>query len=320
LPKEAGTVGAVFQSGGGSELLVRHGKSRGLRFSKVISYGNAADLGEAEIIEYFANDSETKIIGAYIEGVRDGQRFIRSLMQAAKSKPVAILKGGRTRAGARATQSHTGSLAGQQELWDTIIRQTGAVAVYCLEEMLDFIEACLHLKLPQGPRVGIIAWGGGPSVLTTDDCEGAGLTVPVFSSELKQKLNEFIAVAGSSVGNPVDSPALANPDLLSRVIRTVAGSGEEDLLLIRLPLAFAEPPFDLDTARRTLSAIIETRRSIGLPVAIVLPHCDAPQSSGVFFSLHQQCFEAGLPPFSTTSRAASAISRLIQTASRFCQP
>jgi acyl-CoA synthetase (NDP forming) len=313
--REAGCVGLLCQSGGISLGLTIMANSLGVRFSKVISYGNAADLAEADMIDYLAHDSETRIIGAYIEGVKDGQRLLESLKLAAKAKPVAILKGGRTVAGARATASHTGSLAGHGQLWNALARQTGAIEVYSPEEMVDFIETHLYMKLPKGRRVGVIAWGGGPSVLTTDDCERAGLTVRAFSDELRKQLNGFIAPAGSSVSNPVDSPALADPRLLSDVIRVVAGSGEVDFLLIRMPLATSEPPFDLDNAKGTIEAIIETRKSTDLPMAVVQPHFDAPQSSGVFLSMHQRCVDTGLPLFSTTTRAANAISRFIRSTS-----
>lgn len=316
LSREAGSVGMFCQSGGNSLALVIMANYLGIHFSKVISYGNAADLAEAELLEYLAQDVETKIICAYIEGAKDGRRFFRVLNQTTKSKPVAILKGGRTGAGAEAASSHTGSLASDERKWQALCRQSGAVEVYSLEGMVDFIEACLHMKPPAGNRVGIIAWGGGPSVLSTDDAESVGLAVPRFSPELRQKLNRFISEAGSSIGNPVDSAMLAEPSLLSETIRIVADSGEVNVVLVRLPFAVGGPPFDMAVMKAAARAVFETGRITGMPLALVMPHGDTAESSGQFMELRRLCLEAHFPLFSTTSRAARALAVFMNAVSR----
>jgi acyl-CoA synthetase (NDP forming) len=186
--------------------------------------------------------------------------------------------------------------------------------------MIDFLEACLRLKPPKGRRVGIIAWGGGPSVVTTDDCESAGLIVPTLSIRARTDLRAFVPEPGSSLSNPIDSPVLANPTLLSRVIETMALCGEVDLLIIRLPFAVARPPFDLEVTNTILEAVIRMSKAADMPMTVVQPHGDTPESSGQFFVVHRRCMEAGLPVFSTTRRAADAISRLIQAASRLDHP
>ncbi|OGO07301.1 MAG: hypothetical protein A2Y61_06965 [Chloroflexi bacterium RBG_13_60_13] len=316
LSREPGSVGLLCQSGGISLALTIMGNFMGIRFSKVVSYGNAADLNEADFLEYLSHDDDTRTVGAYIEGVRDGPRFLRALTRLSRSKPVAVLKGGCTEAGAKATASHTGSLAGDARIWRGLCRQAGAMEVHSSEEMVDFFEACLRLKPPKGRRVGIIAWGGGPSVITTDDCESAGLVVPTLGMETRKALKGFVSDPGSSLNNPIDSPVLANPALLSRVIETVAQSREVDVLMIRLPFAVARPPFDLDVTNAILEAVIRISRSVDVPMAVVQPHGDTPESSGQFFVVHQRCMEASLPVFSTTRRAAGAISRFMQAASR----
>jgi acyl-CoA synthetase (NDP forming) len=182
--------------------------------------------------------------------------------------------------------------------------------------MVDFFEICLRMKPPKGRRVGIIAWGGGPSVITADDCEGAGLVVPALGFETRKALKGFVSEAGSSLNNPIDSPVLANPELLSRVIETVARSREVDVLMIRLPLAVARPPFDLEVTNAILEAVTRISKSIDVPVTVVQPHGETPESSGQFFAVHQRCVEAGLPVFSTTRRGAGAISRFIQATPR----
>ena len=143
FPKESGVVGFFSQSGANASELAHMGALRGIHFSKVVSYGNALDLNEVELLEYFIQDPETEIIAAYIEGVKDGQRFVRLLREAAQVKPTIVLKGGRTQSGTGAVASHTGSLAGEDEVFDALCRQMGAIRVYSLEELADVIQAKL---------------------------------------------------------------------------------------------------------------------------------------------------------------------------------
>jgi len=312
LSKEAGRVGFLCQSGGNSLTLAFMADFRRIRFSKVISYGNAADLNEADFLEYLTQDAETEIIAAYVEGVKEGRRFTKILPQTAKTKPVIILKGGRTEAGAGAAASHTGALRSSKEIWDAFCQQVGILQAYSLEEMLDIIETFLYLKPPKGRRVGILGWGGGASVTSADDCESAGLGVPVFSSGLRQQLRRFIFGAGSSATNPIDSLILTNPSLLSQTIRMISNSKEIDVLLVHMPLAETRSLYGPEMRKVTIETILEAGKSIDIPIAIAQPHGDTPESSGLFFELQQRCLEAGFPLYSTTRRAAQAINKFIE--------
>ena len=142
FPSEPGPVGALLQSGGTTGEFIRYGSLRGLRFSKVISYGNALDIDESDLLSYLAQDDETAVIAAYIEGVKDGQKFATALKEAAQAKPTIVLKGGKGgQAGARATSSHTASLSGTRSAWDACLKQAGAVSA-------DTLGTCLTLSLP----------------------------------------------------------------------------------------------------------------------------------------------------------------------------
>ena len=311
--KEAGCVGLLCQSGGNSMELITVGGFRGIRFSKVISYGNAVDLNEIDFFEYLAQDAETEIIGAYIEGIKDGKRLFKALAQVTKKKPVIILKGGRTGAGMKAAACHTGALASSKESWDALCQQVGVMQVYSLEEMLDLLVAFLYMRPPKGRRVGIIGGGGGISVLTTDECESAGLIVPTFSDELKQKLKRFSFETGCIMDNPVDSPrAIGDRSMLLETIKAVADSGEVDLVLTHMSLISTPWPALSKVNEDELEAIIDAGRSIDIPIALVLRNGDIPASSELFFKLHQRCLEAGLAVYPTIGGAALAINRLIQ--------
>jgi acyl-CoA synthetase (NDP forming) len=178
--KESGAVGYLSQSGGQTTYMVNHGTFRGIRFSKAISYGNACDLNESDFLDYFADDLETKVISSYIEGTTDGQRLLKALEKASRVKPVIVCKGGQTDAGTRAVAGHTGALAGSKQTWEAAFRQSGVIQVSSIEEMADVLLAFLRLRTPAGRRVGIVGVGGGASVQAADECEKAGLVVPLL--------------------------------------------------------------------------------------------------------------------------------------------
>jgi len=290
------------------------GGLQGIRFSKVISYGNAADLNETDLLEYLSQDAETEIIAAYIEGVRDGQRFLRTLVKAAKAKPVIMLKGGRSEAGIKTTASHTGALAGNNEKWDALCQQVEVIQVYNLQEMLDLITAFLYVKPPKGQRVGIVGTGGGASVISTDECESVGLSVPTFSSELRQELKRLSSgEVGKIISNPIDSQTIAhNHSALSEAIKAIANCKQVDLLLMHTSCSSGNFRLDPKRTREWLDTVIETGKSIDIPMAIVLLGGDTPESSGQFFELQQRSMETGTALYPTFSRAAQAISRLVQ--------
>ena len=133
LPPEPGPVAMLSQSGANAGEFCRTASARGLRYSKVVSYGNGTDVRESELLEYVAEDPDTTVIASYIEGLTDGQHFIRALRKTTAAKPVVILKGGRTEAGTRAANSHTGSLAGSLQIFDAAVRQAGAIRVDRME-------------------------------------------------------------------------------------------------------------------------------------------------------------------------------------------
>jgi acyl-CoA synthetase (NDP forming) len=177
LPKEPGGVAFLSQSGNNAVELILHAAVRGLRFGKVVSYGNAADLDVPDFLSFLAGDPETEVIAAYLEGVHDGRRFLAALRSAADAKPVVILKAGRTAAGARSAVSHTAALAGSHAVWWGALRQAGALQVDTLEEAIDMLAAFSFLRRPRrlgGRRVGVVGGGGGRSVQSADACAEAG--------------------------------------------------------------------------------------------------------------------------------------------------
>ncbi len=312
FPKESGGVAFISQSGLNGEDLVHHAALRGVRFSKVISYGNATDLDESDFFEYCLADPQTEIILAYIEGVKDGPRFQRALRAAAAVKPTVLLKGGATGAGERATQSHTGSLAGSTQVWDGLCRQAGAVRVDALDDLVDMAVTFHLLRPPSGRGVAIIVVGGGSSVLSADRAESLGLRVPPLSEDAQAKLRSFTPLAGTSIRNPLDTVALEDREGFHRTVEIVGGDPNIDCILIlpRLDWWLDRVPDIDDMVRATVAKMKEAADQSPVPVALALRTPDNARTMKAFEVFHQGCTEAGLAVYPDFERAFKAMARL----------
>ena len=205
---EAGPVGMVSQSGMNAGEFVRYSAPRGIRCSKVISFGNGADLKAADFFDYLTDDPETAIIMAYIEGIQDGPRLAQAIRRAGKAKPLAILKSGRTEAGSRAANSHTASLAGSLQVFDGLCKQAGALRVESLEELVDVAVTFQFVKELRGPNIVVVGGGGGASVLAADDLDASGLKLPPLLPETQEELAKITHEAGTSIRNPIDTTSM----------------------------------------------------------------------------------------------------------------
>ncbi len=198
-----GGVGLISQSGNFGINVIRAGMSMGIGFSKFISSGNEADLKFEDYLEQFANDENTRVIIAYVEGLRQGQRFLKLAKEITKRKPIVILKAGRTGSGARAAHSHTATLAGEDRIYDAVFRQTGVIRVDGIDELIDTAGTLLRQPIPEGRKVGILTGGGGPGVIATDACERLGLEIADISRSTIEKLNAILPPRWPQA-NPVD--------------------------------------------------------------------------------------------------------------------
>jgi acyl-CoA synthetase (NDP forming) len=322
LPVEPGDTGMVSQSGANAGDMCRTGGARGLRYSKVISYGNAADLDESDFFEYLAQDEKTSVITAYIEGVKDGARFMEALRVAATAKPVIILKGGRTDAGSRATVSHTGSRAGALRVFDAACAQAGAIRVNDIDELVDAAVAFRFVGRIAGPRVAIVGVGGGHSVLAADDVDAEGLEVPPLPEATQRALGEFTPVAGTSVRNPVDTNVGFGPEgprLIRETLRLVAEAPNIDVILHQAAIGWGpgrrarDQGFDpVEQARQVAITTGEAMEQFGKPVvALVRPALtvDAMEATVAF---QEEASARGIATFASVPRAARALRRLLE--------
>jgi acyl-CoA synthetase (NDP forming) len=322
FPRESGPVAFISQSGGHAVEFARGARGRGIRFSKVISYGNGCDVNEADLLEYMRDDDETEIVAMYVEGPREGRRFAQLVRDLAPRKPIVIWKAGLTRTGARAVQSHTGSLGGEEAVWGALFKQTAAVPVHSLEELADTVLAFLHLPASTGRRVGVVGGGGGVSVSAADACDRVGLDVPPFDEDVQQKLRQILPAAGTSLRNPVDiGVPLVPPQAFERVLESVASADCVDTIIATqavfyvLQGAFGPPPSERE---RFLQGLIEStvrvRDRFGKPIVIVLPvggdEVEMVQPEKGRREIRDQYLSMRIPPYPTLERAARAVANV----------
>lgn len=203
LYSQPGKISLLAQSGNVGSSILGRGIWHGLGFSKFINYGNEAFTPVHELLDYLAEDPDTGVIAIYIEGPKDGRAFFKSLSSAAAKKPVVILKGGINEAGTRAVSSHTGAMAGRNEIFFAAARQAGAVVTPDLDDFYYATVTFSGQPVPQGNKIGIVTWGGGWGVLAADECGRLGLELPKLPEQLAKELGEMLSYRWSR-NNPVD--------------------------------------------------------------------------------------------------------------------
>jgi len=230
IPEE-GPVSIVSQSGNVGYSLARALTGRGIGVCRSISSGNEADLTTSDFIRALGEDEHTRVILSYVEGVDEGRGFISALMDTTPKKPVVILKAGHTDAGARAGSSHTGAMAGTDELYEAAVLQTGAVRAASLDQLIDFTSVLINQPLPRGKRVGILTLGGGWGVLAADALEVEGLTVTPLAPETITALDTILPPWWSR-GNPVDTVAGLREGDLKKSLETLLSTDYIDSLVL----------------------------------------------------------------------------------------
>jgi len=319
LPKESGGVALISQSGGSAIQLIRDAGQRGVRFSKAVSYGNGADINETDLLEYFITDEETNIVAAYIEGVRDGQRFSRILKKVSARKPVVVVKAGHTKAGATAAASHTGALAGSDQVWDALLEQEGTLRVFGMDELVDMMVTFSYLTPPLGRRLAVVCGGGGGSaVMATDQYASAGFVLPSLNEETQQEISRVIrnfanSDAGLILRNPFDLQNLHSAEGLYAVVSRLADYEGYDLLVTHFA-GYGWPGINSPASiwpELFTDAIIKVHRETEKPIAAAIWGTLSGVDGGRALDLQRRCYEAGLPVYHSTDSAAKALGHFL---------
>jgi acyl-CoA synthetase (NDP forming) len=319
-PTEAGTVAFVSQSGGISTDMLRRGVQRGLRYSTVVSVGNCADLGPADFLEHLLGDDQTSVVGFYLESPPDGRRLFELLRDSRARKPVVILKGGRTAQGQQVAMSHTGALAGDDRLWTALSRQTGAVVVSSVDELIDAL--CLFQSVPprfQEPTDGIflVGNGGGASVLATDLMARMGMPVRKPHEETRRALQALGLPPGTSVDNPMDAPSGAlrmnDGNIAADLLGAFARSERRAAILfhVNMPQFLTNPSIPDVVFDNLVDAMLRTRA--GHPATPMVLALRSDGSAGVDARKREardRALAGGVPVFDEIASALVALGHL----------
>ena len=255
-----GRIGFWSQSGALGVAVIDLADRLGIGLSEFVSAGNRADVSGNDIVQYWETNDNVDVILLYIESFGDPGRFARLAKRITARKPIVAVKSGRSTAGFRATQSHTGALVAASDITvDALFRQSGVIRTDSLDEMFDVAALLSTQPVPDGDRVAIITNAGGAGILATDACESLGLNVPELSPDTQAKLRKFLLpIAGTK--NPIDMSGAATPSDFARAIRTMSESGEVDSLMVIFIPPLAEKPEEMAT--EILRAVKEMPRKI----------------------------------------------------------
>lgn len=298
MPK-AGEIGFLSHSGAMCAAVIDWARGAGVGFSRIVSLGNQIDVNETEMLTAMANDSATKVITAYIEGVSEGRSFMKVAQKTSLQKPLVVIKGGKGESGAKAVASHTGALAGSSEAFDAACKHSGVLQAKTTEELFDWARALAWQPLPKGKRIAILTNAGGPAILAVDAFEAAGLELAHLTDETRAFLKPRIPIAGS-IKNPIDILAGSGPGTYAVALDALLADPTVDIAVVIqapqdwfLPASLAEVVGEVaSTHEKPVFASIMGKASVDQALAI----------------LHQR----KIPNFSFPERVVSTLNAMLQ--------
>jgi acetyl coenzyme A synthetase (ADP forming)-like protein len=260
-----GHVALSSQSGGIGMAIIGFSRSAKMGVSAIVGLGNKADLDEDDLLTFFEEDDETKIIAMHCEDLKDGRSFAEVARRVTKKKPVVMLKAGRTAQGARAAGSHTGALAGDDKVYDDILRECGVIRAPGLRDMLDYARGLEKLPTPKGENVVIITGAGGSGVLLSDACVDNGLQLMRMPPDLDQAFRKFIPPFGAA-GNPIDITGGEPPSTYKNTIRLGLEEPRIDALILGYWHTIVTPPL---VFANVMIEIVDEMKAKGIEKPIV---------------------------------------------------
>lgn len=311
LPYSPGAAGMISQSGGMAIRTIFHGTEKGVGFSKVVSYGNESDLQSWEILDYLAQDPETRLVLVYIEGTKDGRALARSLREASSKKPVLVLKGGLTPDGSRAASSHTGSMAGKDTLWQAMLRQSRAHVALDVVELVDTAMTFYYLKRPAGRRIALMCISGGLIVNYTDVAARHGFDIPELAPGTRTSLDEVINAPGTSSSNPIDMASLFfNSRIYAPMFQALDQDENTDFILFIIAMEYVrglEYQYKI-SVQRIVEAFLGIIAKVEKPFVVVVPPSVDEESR---LAVERAFLKAGIPTFLSMDGALRALSARI---------
>ena len=288
-----GSVALSSQSGGVGMAILGFSRSSKMGVSAIVGLGNKADIDEDDLLTFFEQDEHTNVVAMHMEDLKDGRAFSEVAKRVSKSKPVVVLKAGRTSAGAKAASSHTGALAGNDKVYDDVLRQSGVIRAPGLREMLEIARAVAVLPTPKGENCVIITGAGGSGVLLSDACVDQGLQLMQFPPDLDEGFKKFIPPFGAS-GNPVDITGGEPPATYQNTIKYGLADDRIHALILGYWHTIVTPPMVF--AKLCAEAVEEFRKKgIDKPVVVSLAGDIAVEEASAYL------YDHGIPAYPYTT-------------------
>jgi acetyl coenzyme A synthetase (ADP forming)-like protein len=260
-----GKVALSSQSGGVGMSIIGFSRTTRMGVSAIVGLGNKSDLDEDDLLTYFEQDENTQVIAMHCEDLKDGRAFADVASRVSKKKPIVMLKAGRTALGARAAASHTGALAGNDKIYDDVLRQCGVIRAKSLNDMLQFARGLQVLPTPKGENIVIITGAGGSGVLLSDACVDNGLTLMKMPPDMDAAFRKFIPPFGAA-GNPVDITGGEPPTTYANTIRYALGEPRIHALILGYWHTIITPPM---VFAKLCAEVVEEARAKGVDKPVV---------------------------------------------------
>ncbi|MBI4163139.1 MAG: CoA-binding protein, partial [Candidatus Aenigmarchaeota archaeon] len=291
-----GGISFISQSGAVGSAIMDYATERGYGFAKFISYGNAMNTDESDLLEFLGNDEATKVICVYIEDVKDGRKFIKVAKDVGKKKPIIAIKGGRTSKGAAAAQSHTGALAGSAAVYRDIFRQCNVIEADTLEELFEYAKMLDKSKIPSGNKVHIITNGGGYGIIATDSAVEEGLEIASLSKDSLKAIKRM----GLKTENPLDLLGDANNEKYKIALQTINNDKNADVMLVII--LYQTPLITTDIVNMLTEFNAEAKK----PLVVVSTGGELTEL------LSKRLEELNVPVYTFPKNAVRAISKMVE--------
>lgn len=293
-----GAIAFVSQSGAFGASLYSWAQGRGISFDKLISFGNMCDIDESDILSYLATDEKTKVIVMYLEGVKNGRKFLETAKKVSLIKPIVVMKIGKSAKGSQAAKSHTGALTGASAVYDAAFKQAGIIKAENTTEMFDFGKAFATQPLPKGNGMVIVTNAGGPGVAAADVCQDVGLDLVEIDENTRKTLKKIIPPFASTL-NPIDTTPQVSPRVHGEILKIMLSlekvHGAISIIVGSKPRQYAE---------EIVSAHLDLSKEFNKPV--VLSWTADKSAEDLIVKLE----ENGIPIYDTPERAVRSMAAL----------
>ncbi len=297
----AGGISFISQSGALGTSVLDWAKFENIGISKFVSLGNKADISEEDLIKYMEDDDTCKVITAYLEGVKDGRKFIEVSSQVSKKKPIIIVKSGNTSAGAKAVSSHTGTLAGSGRAYSASFKQSGIIRAKTIKDLFDYANTFANQPLPKGKKVAIITNAGGPGIMATDACEENDIPMANLNKDTIEKLKEFLPAAANFY-NPIDVLGDAPADRYQKTLEVILNDKNVDAVIIILTPQTVTQPY------KTAKAIVEELKDSKTEIPIITCFMGGAEvEKGIGYLRN-----SGIPNFEIPENAIETLKKMIE--------